>query len=136
MKIRFIDTYDRNDIVALLKNAYGNAPIDYSNYDGPGYVAVDSDGEIQGVIFYWLGRPFSLIRDIAVARAYRNTTLPHQLISTVAKHAKSYGSQYLDAYTRVPRIAEMLKTNKHVSVTSGWRLRGDLTNDDFIRLAC
>ena len=79
----------------IVRDAYeGRVHYDYSDADGYGFLA-ELDGEPVGVILFWLGRPETWIRELAVRPTHRASLAVSALIRAVGYAAQAYGSRAL-----------------------------------------
>ena len=74
----------------------------YTQMDGSCLVD-DRDGIIRGVIRFFLGRPETWVRQIAVCRDAQGTTVARDLLSAVGKLAAEYGSEGVEGFVSFER---------------------------------
>ena len=73
------------------------AQYSYAELDGP-CVVDDHDGEIRGVVRYFLGKPETWIRQLAVTPKYRATTVARDLVIAVGQAALDHGSEGIEGF--------------------------------------
>ena len=105
--VRPLRAADWRTVADITAEAYhGERYWDYSDADGDGLIA-EVDGEVSGFILYWLGRPETWLREIAVRRTSKNQHVAAALLFQVARLAIAHGSRAVAGVLSHDQHAEM-----------------------------
>lgn len=79
------------------------------------------DGEVVGFVLYWLARPESWVREIAVRRGYKNQRVAAALILEVARLAIGHGSRAIAGMIATRSIQKWPSSSEGSSSLRSWR---------------